>query len=62
MVKTHPVLALTATKLRFVGENCRTLYISTARDGISGEQFETQPLSGNPFCMQSGARFGRSTV
>jgi xylono-1,5-lactonase len=56
VLKTYPVPALNVTTLCFGGEDYRTLYITTARDGMTVEQLEAQPLSGSLFFMQSGAQ------
>jgi D-xylonolactonase len=43
------------TNCAFGGSDLRTLYISSARVGLSAEQLATQPLAGALFCVQTNA-------
>jgi xylono-1,5-lactonase len=54
VLKTYHVPALNVTTLCFGGEDYKTLFITTARDGMSAQQLEAQPLSGSLFFMQPG--------
>lgn len=56
VIETYPVPALNVTSLCFGGEGYRTLYITTARDGMSASQLEAQPLSGSLFVLQTGTQ------
>jgi xylono-1,5-lactonase len=56
VIKTYAVPALNVTTLCFGGEDYRTLYITTARDGMSASQLEAQPLSGSLFVLQPGTQ------
>ena len=40
----------------FGGDKLDTLYITTARAGLSKEQLEEYPLSGSVFCCKPGAK------
>ena len=40
----------------FGGDKLDTLYITTARAGLSEEQLEEYPLSGSVFCCKPGAK------
>jgi sugar lactone lactonase YvrE len=44
------------TSCAFGGENLETLYITTAREGLSEEQLQEYPLSGGLFRVQPGVR------
>jgi sugar lactone lactonase YvrE len=41
------------TKLAFGGNDCRTVYVTTARKGLSPAQREQQPLAGGLFSFQA---------
>lgn len=56
VLKTFHVPALNVSTLCFGGEDYRTLYITTARDGMTAMQLELQPLSGSLFTMQPSVR------
>lgn len=44
------------TSCAFGGKNLETLYITTAREGMSAEQLRDYPLSGGVFAVQPGVR------
>jgi xylono-1,5-lactonase len=54
VLKTYPVPALNVTTICFGGFDFKTLYITTARDGMTQTQLEAQPLSGSLFSFQPG--------
>lgn len=56
LLKTYPVPALNVTTLCFGNTDYKTLYITTARDGMTAEQLAAQPLSGSLFSLQTGVQ------
>lgn len=56
VLKTYHVPALNVTTLCFGGTDYKTLYITTARDGMTAEQLDAQPLSGSLFFIQPGVQ------
>jgi len=53
--------ALNVTKCAFGGADLSTLYVVTARDGMSPQQLEQYPLSGGLFAIELGDIKGLST-
>jgi xylono-1,5-lactonase len=56
VLKAYSVPALNVTTLCFGGADYKTLYITTARDGMTEVQLQAQPLSGSLFSIQPGVR------
>jgi sugar lactone lactonase YvrE len=50
------VPAPNVTSCAFGGPNLTTLYITTAREGLTGEQLEKYPLSGSLFVIETGIK------
>jgi xylono-1,5-lactonase len=56
ILKTYPVPALNVTTMCFGGFDYKTLYITTARDGMTQTQLKGQPQSGSVFSFHPGAQ------
>ena len=51
LLSIHPVPAKRPTMVAFGGEDLRTLYVTTARDGADQAELERYPASGDLFAM-----------
>lgn len=56
LIASWPVPARNVTTLCFGGPRLDTLYITTARDGLSDQELSQSPLSGRLFTMKPGVR------
>jgi sugar lactone lactonase YvrE len=52
LLAEYPVPAKNATMVAFGGPDLRTLYVTTARDGMTPAELERWPLSGGVFSMR----------
>ncbi len=52
----HPVPALNVTTMGFAGPDYRTLYITTARDGMDAAALAAMPLSGSLFILETDVK------
>ncbi|WP_114522463.1 SMP-30/gluconolactonase/LRE family protein [Altererythrobacter sp. ZODW24] len=53
LVEQVPIPAANVTKLAFGGEDLKTVFVTTARKGLSDEALEEQPLAGSLFAFDS---------
>jgi sugar lactone lactonase YvrE len=53
LLKTIPVPTAKVSACAFGGRNLDQLYITTAREGMSREQLEKEPMAGGVFCVKT---------
>ena len=56
MLASYAVPALNVTTMCFAGSDFRTLYITTARDGMDEAALAAMPLSGSVFRLETGVQ------